>query len=120
MSYSNLVLNLINTLPNIDCVDDEGNNICHHLAKYGDKKILNKMFKNYKPNWKSLLNKRNDEGDTPLHIAVKNNNILVNEFIKLGADKNISDIHGHVITLDKNSQKGGGINQQKIKGKRIL
>lgn len=118
MSYSDLVLNIIKTLPNIDCIDDDGNNICHHLARYGDKKILNKMSKDHKPNWKSLLNKRNDEGDTPLHIAAKNNN-LVNEFIKLGADKNICDVNGNKVSLEKISQKGGG-NSQKIKGKRII
>ena len=116
MSYTNLVLKLIQTLPEIDSIDDEGNNICHHLANCGDVKILNKISKDHKPNWTSLLNKRNDEGDTPLHIAAKNNNKLVSEFIKMGAHLNITDINRKTVDFQ---QKGGGI-VQKIKGKRIL
>ena len=45
-----------------------------------------------------------------------NNNKLVSEFIKMGADVNITDINGKTVDFQ---QKGGG-NVQKIKGKRIL
>lgn len=117
MSYSNLILKLIKTLPQFDCVDDDGNNICHHLAQSGDEKIFNKMLKEHKPNWNGILNQRNDLGQTPLHLAIKNNKQdLANKFIKLGANKDILDIYGNSCY----DIQSGGSNKQIIKGKRHL
>lgn len=117
MSYSNLVLKLIKTLPNFDCVDDDGNNVCHHLAKCGDEKIFLELQKNHSPNWSGILNQQNDKGQTPLHIAIKNNKQkLADKFIKLGADENVLDINGNSC---KKVQSGGSI-KQVIKGQRII
>lgn len=116
MIYSNLVLKLIKTLPNFDCIDDQGNNICHHLSVYGDETLFNKLLKTHFPNWSSLLNQSNDEGQTPLHLAVKyNKNKLAQKYIKYGANQNILDIYGNkcLQTKDKN-------NNTKITGKRII
>lgn len=119
MVYLSLVLKLIKTLPDFNCVDDEGNNICHHLAKYGDKKIFNKLSNEHSPNWNGLLNQRNDNGQTPLHLAIQHNNQeLANKFVKLGANKNILDINGNSCIKVQN---GGGLkNEVKIQGKRTL
>ena len=117
MAYSNLVLKLIKTLPNFDCVDDDGNNICHHLAECGDEKIFTELSKSHSPNWSGILNQRNDEGQTPLHLAIKNNKQnLANKFIKLGANQDILDVYGNTC---KQIQSGGG-QKQIITGKRIL
>lgn len=117
MSYSNLVLNLIKTLPNFDCVDDDGNNVCHHLAKSGDYKIFTQLQKKHSPNWNGILNQQNHLGQTPLHLAIKNNKQkLADKFITLGADENILDINGNTC---KKIQSGGST-KQVIKGKRIL
>jgi ankyrin repeat protein len=124
MTYSNLVLKLIKTLPNFDCVDDDGNNICHHLAQCGDEKIFSELSKSHSPNWSGILNQRNDEGQTPLHLAIKNNKQkLANKFIKLGANQDILDVYGNsckqVNSKHINKQSGGG-QKQIITGKRIL
>lgn len=120
MNYQNLILNLIKTLPNFDCIDDEGNNICHHLAKYGNLNIFDNLIKKHNPNWGNILNQRNDVGQTPLHIAVKNNNQkLANKFVKLGAKENILDIYGNSC-IKNNNQLGGGYNKKIIKGTRYL
>jgi len=125
MSNSELIMKLIKTLPKIDCIDDEGNNICHHLAnnKNNTNTIFNNVLKNndFKPNWKGLLNKRNDDGNTPLHVAIKNKNTkLAEQFIKLGANNKIPDLTGSYVQFDT-KQKGGGSNKTiKITGKRVL
>ena len=122
MVYSELVLKLIKTLPNFNCIDDEGNNICHHLASCGDEKLFKNLTRKHSPNWKSILNQRNDEGQTPLHVAVKNNKQeLAKDFVKLGASQDILDIYGNSCSV---SQQGGGIDvigsKIKIIGKRII
>lgn len=117
MPYSNLVLKLIKTLPNFDSIDDEGNNICHHIAVSGDYNILKEICNEHKPNWKAILNQRNDEGQTPLHLAVQNKKQkIAQKFIKLGAKKNILDIYGNKCIQEQN----GGGNKCIIKGKRII
>ncbi|ADO67262.1 hypothetical protein crov229 [Cafeteria roenbergensis virus] len=123
MIYSELVLKLINTLPNFDCIDDNGNNICHHLASYGDEQIFKSLTKTHTPNWKSILNQRNDEGQTPLHVAVKNNKQkLAKDFIKLGSNQDILDIYGNSCTFKQNGDSVKHINNKDVKiiGKRII
>ena len=119
MLYNNLILNLIKIFPNFGDLDDNGNNVCHHIARYGDNKIFKHIRKNNSYNWKQLLNQRNDFGDTPLHIAMKyNNSSLIDTFKHLGAN-NISNSQSNF------NQNGGGNNKSqsnitKIKGKRYL
>lgn len=120
MVYSELVLKLIKTLPNFDCIDDEGNNLCHHLAVCGDDKLFKSLIQSHSPNWNNLLNQRNDEGQTPLHLAVKNNkHKLAQKYIKYGANQNILDIYGNTCLQLYPNQEGGS-NKKIIKGKRII
>jgi len=117
MVYSELVLKLIKTLPNFNCIDDEGNNICHHIASCGDSNLFKNMAKKHSPNWKGILNQRNDEGQTPLHIAVnKNKQELAKDFIRLGASRDIMDIYGNSCI---NLQKDDVESDMNIKGKKI-
>lgn len=110
-----LIINLIKTLPNFYSVDDEGNNICHQIAKYGNKNIFNKIEKENYPLWSKILNQRNSSGHTPLHLAILNkNNSIADKFIKLGAHK-LPDLDGNIFI---NKQNGGG--SKKIKFKRFL
>lgn len=118
MSYSNLLLKIINTLPKFDCIDDDGNNICHQIASYGDYNFFKKLYKSNNPKWENILNQRNYQGKTPLHIAVKNDKQkLAEQFIKLGADTNIIDVEGKSC---KNDMSGGGNKNKIIKGKRNI
>ena len=85
MSNDKLILKLIKTMPNFDCIDDEGNNICHHLAEYGNLKLFGAISKEHFPAWNKMLNQRNDCGDTPLHVAIKNNKQkLAEKYISMG------------------------------------
>lgn len=110
-----LIVKIINTSPKKDCYDDDGNTHLHHLVNSGNPflvkeyiiKILNDNNKN------NILNKKNNNGDTPLHIAVRNNlQSIAHLLVQAGAnmevtnrnnkkikyiDDNNNDIHKHVL-----------------------
>ena len=76
------------------------------------KKILEKLLKH--GCLSDIINKPNNQGNTPLHLAVKNNSIpLTNILLDYGAIKAIPNINGNTIQL------GGNINSS-YKGKRYL
>lgn len=90
-----LLCNIIKTLPRIDMVDDNGNNLIHHFAGYGELELFKKIVNENKINMKTLLNQRNENGDTPLHIAVRNNNQEIADYlIKKGSNPSIVNFKG--------------------------
>ena len=81
--------------------DIDNNNILHLLVnedKYNKvSKILNKTHV-----WehKQIINNRNNEGNTPLHLAVKNkNNKMIGLLLNYGADKDIINGNGKRIDI---------------------
>jgi ankyrin repeat protein len=114
----NLVNNLIKTLPNINSVDDEGNNIIHHFAQYGDLDLMRKVVKKNDISISCLLNQRNQDGNTPLHLAVGGGNQkLADYLVQKGANPEICNFKGEkclqknnlkIKNKNKNSQNGGG------------
>ena len=80
--------------------DNDNNNILHLLINSNDqskiKKILEKGLKyGY---LKHIINEQNNEGDTPLHLSVRNkNNTLASLLIDYGADKTMINCQGQCV-----------------------
>ncbi len=65
----------------------------HIAAKYNMGNYINKIFEKDS----SLLNKRDNQGRTALHVAVDNRNYLASkELVRIGADCNIEDDQGNI------------------------
>ena len=68
-----------------------GWNIIHHIVLYGNEKCESQLIKlSQKTNVESLINKRNVNGDTPLHHAArKNKHRTIARLISMGSDVNV-------------------------------
>jgi hypothetical protein len=96
-----------NMISNYNTVDDKGNNILHYLAQdYSNpraKDILTYII-NSNSSLSSSLNHKNGGGDTPLHIAVKNDeDSLCDKLIAKGADKTIKNNDGLHVSEESES-----------------
>jgi len=123
----NLISNLIQTLPSYDSVDDNGNNIIHHLSQYGDLSLMRNVVKKNKIPLHKLLNQQNQDGNTPLHLAVGGGSQdLADYLVKKGCDSTICNFKGESCQLKNNFSKklsGGGLNKEdneKITGTRKI
>jgi ankyrin repeat protein len=88
--------------------DSNDNNLLHILINNNKSKYLDKILeKGLKYGYiKNIINKQNNEGDTPLHLAVKSKNYTVaSTLINYGANKNIINCQGQKIIM-----KGGAKN----------
>jgi len=115
-----VLFNSIKLFPQSDDKDDVNNNNLHHIVYTGDITSVQNFLKtaDEKGNLESIINEYNEDGRTPLHIAVINNFQDIAELlISNGASKNIVDEKGQkVIWIPE--QKGG--NDSKIYGKRYI
>ena len=96
----------------------------HYLVKLGNTNLVLKFLKMAyeKNNIKKIINEYNEEGKTPLHIAVSNNfQNIAKLLIKFGASKEIVDEKGQKVVWVP-EQKGGAIKKKvkKFFGKRYL
>ena len=116
-----LLIKFIRMMPVSDNVDDDGNNFIHHLVERGDYDSINEFLNRYLMEGfnDKVINLTNDSGETPLHLAVKNNfQDIAQLLIDFGADKDIKDKNGNIIKwVDEEKSKcnliGGG-NKKKI------
>lgn len=112
----NLISNLIHTLPSFDSVDEEGNNIIHHLSQYGDLTLMRNVIKKNKIHLGKLVNQRNQYGNTPLHLAVGGGNQKIADYlVKKGCDPSICNFKGESCQI-----KNKLIKDEKITGSRKL
>ena len=87
-----------NMITNVSTKDKTGKNIIHYIAEnynsYNDKQLIDKiMFLN---NSNTALNQKDNTGNTPLIISVKNeNDNLAETLINYGADKKIKNNQGY-------------------------
>jgi hypothetical protein len=87
-----------NMITNVSTKDKTGKNIIHYIANdynlYNDKQLIDKlMFLN---NSNLALNQKDNNGNTPLIISVKNeHNNLADTLINLGANKKIKNNDGY-------------------------
>jgi ankyrin repeat protein len=123
-NITELITSLFKNNPKINYQDKNYNNVLHKLVLTGNKKII----KNYlnilkKENIYKLINEKNKEGYTPLHLAVKNNYQKITDLlIRSGADTDIPDPEGRKVKyFPDNIQTGGNIRKKiTIKGFRYL
>ena len=96
--------------------DNNNNNILNLIIKRNNIKLMkNTLEKLLKyGSLSDIINKPNNQGNTPLHLAVKNNRVpLTNILLDYGAIKAIPNINGNTIQL-------GGNKNISYKGKRYL
>ncbi len=116
-----VILFLLNNNQN-NIIDEEGNNIIHTTVKNGTPCTLFNLLLELKKNKtiNELINQRNDDGDTPLHLCFKNKKNtqeLIEILLYFKANTNIPDLNGNVVKYVHN-QSGGS--SHIIKGTRYL
>lgn len=115
---------IINYYLDINLKDNEGKTYLHLLVERGDKNIIKYFLKKFFNNGKltKIIDKVNDNHETALFIAVKNNyQEIAQLLVNYGADKNIKNKDGIKVKFDynENIQNGGG-QKQIIYGSRNL
>ena len=120
MNQNNIILfEFFTMVPELNYTDSNDNNILHHIVSTGDINMVYKFLKeaDTKGNLKEIVFKYNDEGKTPLHLAVSNNyQEIADVLIKFGASKDMTDNKGQKVMWVP-EQKGGG---NKLYGKRYI
>lgn len=94
-----------NLIGNMGTRDENGNTILHYLATDSNPKmdIINSLL--YRGDVKNFINSQNNNGDTPLILAVKSgNHDLANLMIAKGADKNIKNKNGYQVNSETEKQ----------------
>ena len=117
-----ILLRFFEMVPKLDYNDEENNNILHHLVESGNVKMVFNFLKMayQKNNLDEIINKLNEEGKTPLHIAVLNNFQDIAELlVQFGASKDIVDEKGQKVVWVP-EQTGGSKKSKKIYGKRYI
>ena len=107
------VTTILDMIPNINIEDNDRNTILHHLVEKGNKNSVEKFLAraDMEGNLNSLINKVNSNNESPLHLAVKNNCQDISQLlINKGANKNIKNKNGEVVSWINNEQSGGGKN----------
>jgi hypothetical protein len=105
-----IVLNykLINTP--LDTVDSTGNNLVHHMVLKNDERtlveLLNYFVYNSSLTGKKMLNAQNNDGDTPMHIAVRNSNEKIAKMLDdAGTNKRIKNKKGEFIESSEDEKQ---------------
>jgi len=115
-----IFIDFLRLLPDLTYVDSNQFNILHKIVESFEseyiKKILNIIAE--KGQLEQIINQKNNEHETPLHLAVKLKRHDVAEILSNhGADRNIADPHGRVVRCMP-KKKGG--QKRKITGTRKL
>ena len=115
MSYTDnnkkLLYNIFK-MTNLNGVDEEGNTYLHHLVGSGNKEYIKDFLKLCdKKNLESnLINKPNNNNETPFFLAVKNNNQEIAQMLyQNGGNPEIINKDGMNISYDEINQNGGNI-----------
>ena len=95
-NYIKIIKKLIKFIPE-DRVDKNNNNILHILAELKDEKLMENILEDYLKNGsiKNLINNKNEDGNTVLHLAAeKKNNNVIDLLIDYGANPRITNNKG--------------------------
>lgn len=95
-NYIKIIKKLIKFIPE-DTVDKNNNNILHILAELKDEKLMENILEDYLKNGsiKNLINNKNEDGNTVLHLAAeKKNNNVIDLLIDYGANPRITNNKG--------------------------
>ena len=115
MSYTDdnkKLLNNIFKMTNLNEIDEDGNTYLHHLVGSGNKEYVKDFLKLCdKKNLESnLINKPNNNNETPFFLAVKNNNQEIAQMLyQNGGNPEIINKDGMNISYDEINQNGGSL-----------
>ena len=116
-----VLVRFIEMSPDININDNDNNNILHHVVSLGELKLVQHVLKvaEKKKQLYKILNMYNNDGLTPLHIAVRNNfQDIAEALILYGADPNVPDNNGQKVIYVP--EQTGGDNSKIVYGKRYL
>jgi len=95
MSFINKIFNI---LPNLDFIDKDGNTLLHIAVNENNIEMVIKILEKIQNSDTDILNKQNNEGNTPFHLSIKNgNNDIAVLLDQMGADKTIRNNDGEFI-----------------------
>ena len=100
-----IMIRLMSLIP--DFIDDNNNTILHDIVNRGDESLVSDILIKLKNNdqLSELINMKNSNGDTPLHIAVRNQyQNIAGMLVMAGADTKIEDANGNFIIFEHDSQ----------------
>tara|TARA_Y100000780_G_C13695839_1_gene422044 strand:- start:2422 stop:3861 length:1440 start_codon:yes stop_codon:yes gene_type:complete len=106
-----------NLVDDFTVVDDNGDTVLHLLVRKYDENpiasaIVNLLLSSGKRG--TFLNIQNKDGDTPLHIAVKEGNmVLAEKLLKAGAEKKIKNAIGQFIESENSEHENDNRNTKK-------
>lgn len=97
-AYNNFDYEFLRTCNLAVVIDNDGNNILHHMAKHLDREGFEIIMQQDQSSFLDALNSRNKQGKTPLHMAattlietVAPDHSFIDYLISLGADTTIID-----------------------------
>ena len=108
---SNIIfVKFLKMCPKVNYCDDNECNLLHNMVEDSDllmiENFLNIAMK--KGQLESIINKKNNQGKTPLHYAIENERQDVAALlVKYGADTDIMDINGKVVKWVPDMSGGG-------------
>lgn len=117
-----VLFKLFDMVPYTEFTDDNNNNILHQLVLNADSKLIYEFLISSKlrGNLKKIINSKNKNNDTPLHLAVKNKKQdIADILINFGANKNLKNNQGQKIKWVDN-QVGGNKKIEKKINKKII
>jgi ankyrin repeat protein len=117
-----VLFKLFDMVPYTEFTDDDNNNILHQLVLNADSKLIYEFLISSKlrGNLKKIINSKNKNNDTPLHLAVKNKKQdIADILINFGANKNLKNNQGQKIKWVDN-QVGGNKKIEKNINKKIV
>ena len=85
---------LLSKKANVDFVNQFGYTALHFAVQKNDLKVVRLLINSSEAIVEKMINKKDDLGNTPLHLAIDSGNANVVDFlVKKGADLNLSLIH---------------------------
>ena len=97
-----ILVRLMSMIPNF--VDYNSQPILHQIVNRGDKDLVSQIIKNMERSRQlgDFINLKDEEGNTPLHIAVINGyDDIADLLISKGADTQIEDANGNLVVFEK-------------------
>lgn len=92
---------------NLDVRDDNENTLLHHIVQKNDRPTLVALLNYIKiNNQKNILHSQNANGDTALHIVVRNGNEELAKLLDIaGINKSIKNANGEFVSSDEQNTK---------------
>tara|TARA_B100000768_G_scaffold181525_1_gene204899 strand:- start:891 stop:1250 length:360 start_codon:yes stop_codon:yes gene_type:complete len=115
-----VLIEVLELIPDVTHFDNNNSNILHKMIENTGLNCIKKFLKiaSSKGQLEQIINQKNFEGKTPLHLAVELERHDVSDLLfEHGADTDITDPNGNIVRWVAKMNGGGGI---KITGTRKL